>query len=365
MEIPISLASHFDDLPDPRIAGKCDHKLLDIVLIAICATIAGADNGPEIETFGQSKEEWLRQWLELPNGIPSHDTFERVFRRLDAQAFEARFVAWTTDVFKLTEGQVVAIDGKTLCGTASKLHLVSAWASATGISLAQCKVDGKSNEITAIPELLDLLTLKGCIVTLDALGCQKVIAQQIVDQEADYVLAVKANQGTLYQHVEARFAFTDDPRFHNYPQPDYVETVEQGHGRLETRQCWTLTDTEAAAKGWKNCQTVVRVTCQREIQGKIERETRFFISTLPAQASLLLGCVRAHWGIENSFHWVLDAVFREDQARTQQENGAENLAVLRRIALNLLKQHPGKGSLKNKRYRAALDDNFLLEVLRS
>lgn len=365
MELSASLKAHFGDLPDPRVTTKCDHKLLDIVIIAICATIAGADSGPEIETFGRSKAAWLRQWLELPKGIPSHDTFERVFRRLDVHAFEARFIAWTADVFRVTEGQVVAIDGKTLCGTATKLHLVSAWASATGVSLGQYKVDGKSNEITAIPELLDLLTLKGCIVTIDALGCQKAIAQRIVDQEADYVLAVKGNQGTLYEHVEARFAFTDDPRFRNYPQPDYAETVEQGHGRLETRRCWALTDTDASMKGWKNCQTIVRVTCQREIKGKIEQETRYFISTLPAQASLLLGCVRAHWSIENSFHWVLDAVFREDQARTQHECGAENLAVLRRIALNLLKQHPGKGSLKNKRYRAALDENFLLEVLQS
>ena len=217
MEGSANLKAHFDELPDPRMVGKCDHKLLDIVIIAICATIAGADGWPEIETFAHSKAEWLCQWLELPNGIPSHDTFERVFRKLDAQAFEARFVAWTADIFKHTEGQVVAIDGKTLRGTRTKLHLVSAWASATGVSLGQCKVDGKSNEITAIPKLLDLLTLKGCIVTLDALGCQQVIAQQLVDQEADYVLAVKRNQGTLYEHVEARFAFTDDPRFIKSP----------------------------------------------------------------------------------------------------------------------------------------------------
>jgi len=260
---------------------------------------------------------------------------------------------------------VIAIDGKAVRGTTAGLHLVSAWASVNGLCLGQCKVDKKTNEITVIPDLLDVLHLKGCIVTLDALGCQKAIAEKIVAQQADYVLAVKGNQGNLYGHIESRFALTDDPRFLNHPQPDYSETVERGHGRHETRQCWVLNDQDVVTMGWSQCQTIVRVTCQREYKGKLEQETRYFISTLPAQPALLLGCVRAHWSIENSFHWVLDVVFQEDQSRTQHDIGAEDLASLRRMALNLIKQHPGKGSLKGKRFKAALNEDFLLEILHS
>jgi predicted transposase YbfD/YdcC len=334
-------------------------------MLAICATIAGADDWQEIELFGHSKEAWLKQWLELSCGIPSHDTIEGVFRKLDAGEFERRFMAWTGEVFRQIPGQVVAIDGKTLRGSAEKLHLVSAWASASGISLGQCKVDSKSNEITAIPELLDLLILKGCIVTIDAMGCQKQIAQKIIDREADYVLAVKGNQGTLLEYIEASFAFTDDPRFINHEQPDYTETIERTRGRIEKRCCWVFKDSEIAERGWTNCQTIIRVSCERQTQDTIEQETRYFISSLPPQPALLLACVRAHWSIENSFHWILDVVFKEDQARTQHDKAAVNLAILRRIALNLIKQHKAKGSLKGKRYRAALDEDFLLQILQS
>jgi predicted transposase YbfD/YdcC len=365
MKILTSLEAHFGDLPDPRITAKCDHSLLNIIIIALCATIAGADSWQEIEWFGKSKQAWLSQWLDLPSGIPSHDTFERVFRRLNTQEFEARFIAWTQAVFRQTEGQVIAIDGKAVRGTTAGLHLVSAWASVNGLCLGQCKVAKKTNEITVIPDLLDMLHLKGCIVTLDALGCQKTIAEKIVAQQADYVLAVKGNQGNLHGHIESRFALTDDPRFLNHPQPAYSETVERGHGRHETRQCWVLRDQAVAQMGWPQCQTLVRVTCQREYKGKLEQETRYFISTLPAQPALLLGCVRAHWSIENSFHWVLDVVFQEDQSRTRHDIGAENLASLRRMALNLIKQHPGKGTLKGKRFKAALNEDFLLEILQS
>jgi DDE_Tnp_1-associated/Transposase DDE domain len=217
-----SLQTHFADLPDPRLTNRCDHKLIDLVVIAVCATLAGADSWQSIATFAHSKADWLHEWLELPHGIPSHDTFERVFRKLQAGAFEARFMAWTQAVFEQTEGQVIAIDGKTLRGMADKIHLVSAWASANGTTLGQCKVASKSNEITAIPDLLNLLTLKGCIVTIDALGCQKAIAQQLVEGKADYVLAVKGNQGQLEQMIAARFALTDDDRFAHHPQPFYT-----------------------------------------------------------------------------------------------------------------------------------------------
>jgi len=369
----LALAEYFRDLPDPRISAKCDHRLLDIILLAICAVLCRAETWEEIEWFGDSKAEWLKQWLELPNGIPSHDTIERVFNKLDPQAFQARFQSWVQAVFTVTEGQVVAIDGKTVCGAGggrgkSNLHLVSAWASANGITLGQVKVNAKSNEITAIPELLKLLVLKGCIVTLDAMGCQTAIAEQIVTQKADYVLAVKQNQGQLYQHVQDMFALAEDPRFPHI-QAQSAETVEQGHGRHELRRCEVLTDTTPQQSGWVGCQTLVRILRQRQIKDKVEQETAYFISTLPAKPDLLLNCVRTHWTIENSFHWVLDVVFGEDTHRTRTLKAAENLAVLRRITLNLLKQHTAKtglkGSLKGKRYRASLREDFLLEVLRS
>jgi predicted transposase YbfD/YdcC len=368
-----TLAAYFADLPDPRISAKCDHRLLDIILLAICAVVCRAETWEEIEWFGDSKLEWLQQWLELPNGIPSHDTIERVFNKLDPQAFQARFQGWVQAVFAVTEGQVVAIDGKTVRGAdgsqgKSNLHLVSAWASANGITLGQMKVNAKSNEITAIPELLKLLVLKGCIVTLDALGCQTAIAEQIVTQDADYVLAVKQNQGTLYQHVESMFTLADDERFAHI-QAQVAETVERGHGRHETRRCWVLADTTPQQSGWVGCQTLVRIRRQRQLPDKQEEETVYFISTLPPQPALLLACVRAHWAIENSFHWVLDVVFGEDAHRTRTLKAAENLALLRRIALNLLKQHTAKtglkGTLKGKRFRAGLNEDFLLEVLRA
>ena len=363
-----SIISYFAELADPRITGKCDHRLQDIILIAICAVVCGAESWEEIETFGEARAEWLKPWLELPNGIPSHDTFERVFRKLDAKAFEERFLRWVQNTFQVTEGQVVAIDGKNLRGSGvgggkANLHLVSAWATANGISLGQRKVKNKSNEITAIPELLSLLLLKGCIVTIDAMGCQTDIAEQIIQQQADYVLAVKGNQGTLHDHIQEMFALADEGRFPQF-RPDYAETVDRGHGREEKRCCWALADPYPQTKGWKECQTIVRVVRECIRQGKTERETVYYLTSLPPRASLLLGCIRAHWGIENSFHWVLDAIFHEDHSRTRTGDGAENLALLRRITLNLLKRHPGKGTLKGKRYRAALNEDFLLELLR-
>lgn len=368
MAATASLQAYFNDLPDPREAGKCEHRLLDIVMIAICAVIANAESWEDIALFGEVKHDWLKQWLELPHGIPSHDTFERVFRKLNPEAFQERFMKWVQAVFEVTEGQVVAIDGKTVRGSQADgkaaLHLVSAWASANGISMGQRKVKAKSNEITVIPDLLELLMLKGCIVTIDAMGCQKDIAEKIVGQQADYVLAVKKNQGQLYQHLETTFDWLEDDR-NPRAKFDYAETMERGHGRMEQRQCWVVADLAAQADGWVGGQTLVRLVCQREFKGKVERETRYYISSLPPRASLLLGCIRAHWSIENSFHWVLDAVFQEDRARTRNTNGAENLALLRRIALNLVKKHPAKGSLKGKRHRAAWNEDFLLQVLLS
>jgi len=370
MTLESQLIEHFKDMPDPRMVNKCDHLLLDIVMIAICATIADADSWEEIAAFGEGKQAWLRRWLALPNGIPSPDTFQRVFARLDARVFHERFVRWVQAVFDVTAGQVIAIDGKTGRGTCDRqgqasLHLVSAWATANHLTLAQVNVGEKANEIVAIPTLLDLLVLQGCIVTLDAIGCQKTIVQQIRDQEADYVVTVKGNQPTLHQHLRDAFAAADAQGWEQF-SPQYCQTLDDGHGRVEQRQCWVLAATEAQALGWQDCQTLVRIrrTCDRG-HGKLSDETHYYITSLPPQASLVLGAVRAHWGIENSCHWVLDVTFGEDASRTRLQYADDNLALLRKIALNLLRHHPSKGSLKVKRYRAALNEDFLLEVMQS
>lgn len=370
MDLESSLLEHFGDLPDPRMVNKCDHNLIDIVMIAICATIANADGWEDIALFAEGKKTWLKQWLALPNGIPSHDTFKRVFELIDAEAFQQRFMGWVQAVFIRTEGQVIAIDGKTLRGTCDQsgkatLHLVSAWATANHLTLAQVKVAEKANEIVAIPALLDLLVLKGCIVTLDAIGCQKDIVKHIRVKEADYVVTVKGNQPKLHQHLRAAFAAQDAVGFSAF-SPDYCETNDTQHGRTEKRQCWVLADQQLQTFGWQDGQTLVRLRRTRQQgTGKVSEETHYYISSLPPLASLLLGSIRAHWGIENSCHWVLDVVFREDASRTRVKNADDNLALLRKIALNLIRQHPAKGSLKGKRYRAALNEDFLLDVIQS
>lgn len=370
MALESSLLAHFSDLPDPRMVNKCDHKLIDIVMIAICATIANADGWEDIALFAEGKKSWLKQWLALPNGIPSHDTFQRVFANIDAEVFQECFMGWVQAVFTRTEGQVIAIDGKTLRGTCDQsgkatLQVVSAWATANNLTLAQVKVAEKANEIVAIPDLLELLILKNCIVTLDAIGCQKEIVKQIRAKEADYIVTVKGNQPKLHQQIRAAFAAADAAGFSSF-SPDYCETLDTQHGRTEQRQCWVLATQEAHEWGWQACQTLVRIkrTTQRG-NGKTSAETHYYISSLAPLASLVLASIRAHWGIENGCHWVLDVVFKEDASRTRTQNADDNLALLRKIALNLIRQHPAKGSLKGKRYRSALNEDFLLEVMQS
>jgi len=369
MALESQLMEHFKDLPDPRQVNKCEHRLLDIVMIAICATIANADSWEDIAAFGEGKREWLAQWLSLPNGIPSPDTFQRVFAHLDAEAFHQRFREWMEAVFHLTEGQVIAVDGKTGRGTCdaqgqSTLHLVSAWATANRLSLAQVQVGEKANEIVAIPTLLDLLILKGCIVTLDAIGCQKTIVKHIREQEAEYVVTVKGNQPKLYQYITATFAAADAQGW-VLSSPQYCDTLDDGHGRIEQRQCWVLADTHLQTLGWQDCHSLVRIRRLVQREGKTSDETHYYLTSLAPQASLILASVRAHWGIENGCHWILDVIFHEDASRTRLQNADENLALLRKIALNLIRQHPAKGSLKNKRYRASLNEDFLLQVLQS
>lgn len=368
-----SIEACFGGIPDPRVQGRCAYPLLEIITIALCAVIAGSDSWTEVETFGKSKESWLRQFLALENGIPSHDTFGDVFRALDAEAFQRSFMRWVKQVFTVTQGQVIAIDGKTVRRSHDKsngkeaIHLVSAWASENGITLGQRKVEAKSNELTAIPELLELLHVSGCIVTIDALGCQKTIAQTIRDRKADYVLRVKANQQRLYEDVVDWFDYADQVQFENMQQA-YHETVNKRHGRIEVRRCWAIADPLAFEHirhydGWADLQTIVRVQRERRFPDRVEQETAYYISSLPPNARQLLAATRQHWGIENALHWVLDVTFNEDASRARKDNSAQNFAALRRLALNILKQDTTKSSLKQKRYRAALDDSFLLQLL--
>lgn len=368
-----SIESCFGDMYDARVEGRCDYPLIEVIIIAICAVVAGANGWTEIETFGKSKEAWLRQFLKLENGVPSHDTFGDVFRMIRAEEFQRSFMRWVEGVFTITQGQVIAIDGKTARRSHDRsigkdaIHMVSAWASANGITLGQRKVEDKSNEITAIPELLELLNVTGCIVTIDALGCQKDIAQKIRDEKADYVLSLKGNQGNLLQDVVDWFAYADQVNFEHMVH-DYHETINKGHGRIEIRRCWAVADPLAFEyirhyEGWADLQTMVRVQRERRWNDKLEQESVYYISSLAPDATQILYATRHHWAVENSLHWVLDLTFREDESRIRKDNSPQNMAVLRNIALNILKQDTSKGSLKQKRYRAALDDTFLQKVL--
>lgn len=372
-EDPISLMVSFQELPDPRVEGRCDHPLIDIIVIAVCAVIAGAATWVDIENFGKARRDWLSSFLELPSGIPSHDTFGRFFAALEGEAFQTAFMRWVEGVFRVSKGQVVAIDGKTVRRSHDRtigkdaIHMVNAWATHNGIALGQWKTDAKSNEITAIPPLLRQLNVAGCIVTVDALGAQTKIAQSIRDEKADYVLRVKDNQGRLHQDLQDWFAYADQVRFADMAH-SYAETINKGHGRIEIRRCWAISDPLAFEyirnyAGWVDLQTIVRVQRERRLADTIETETAYYISSLAADAELLLMATRYHWAVENSLHWVLDVIFREDEARMRTGHAAHNMAILRQLALNILKKDPSQGSIRSKRYRSALDTTFLEKLL--
>ena len=372
-ESPESIVAYFSVLEDPRRYNR-RHCLRDILVIAICAAIAGADGWSDVAQFGEAKVRWLREVLslQLPHGIPSPDTFRRVFAILDAEHFQTCFVNWIQAVERVTEGQVVAIDGKMLRRSHDRslgqeaLHMVSAWASGSGLVLGQIKVDDKSNEIPAVPELLEMLKIEGCIITLDALHCQTQTVEAILEKKADYVLPVKENQPRLLEALQGLF---DDAKEMHWVDCDSFQTVNKGHGRIESRECWTTSDPEylkyiTTLGDWQGLQSIAMVEAERRIGEKTTTTRRYFISSLKSDAESMLNAVRSHWGIENEVHWVLDITFREDDSRIRRGYGAENFAVLRHITLNLLKRETStKASLRTKRKKAAWDDDYLLMVL--
>lgn len=340
-------------------------------MVTICAVICGAESWVEIENYGLAKQSWLETVLELPNGIPSQDTFGRMFARLRPEALQQCFLNWVQSVFEVSGGKLIAIDGKTLRssyergGKRGMIHMVSAWAVQNRIVLGQYKVNEKSNEITAIPALLSVLDLAGAIVSIDAMGCQTAIAQQIVEQQGDYVLALKGNQGNLFEDVVQLFDHAHQCLFQGIDHTFY-ETQTQAHGRKEVRRYWVMEQTEylVGAENWAKLSAIGCVESQRQIEDKITCERRYYLLSLPLNAEQFAQSVRGHWSIENQLHWILDVSFGEDQARSTLGYSGENLAVIRHLALNLLTQETSaSGGVRARRFKAGWDDTYLLKVL--
>lgn len=360
------LRSIFNQIDDPRSDINKLHKLEDILLIGIISVICAADTWKNMETYAKAKEDFLRSFLDLPNGIPSDDTFNRVFSSIDSEQFETCFMNWVNRLVNLTDGEVIPIDGKTIRGAKSNgnkspFHMVSAWATNNNLVLGQVKVSEKSNEITAIPKLLELITVKGCTVTIDAMGCQQEIAKKIIKEEANYILAVKENQKQLHQDIEDEF------RFGKGIQTDV--SVDSDHGRIETRRCSVITDFKFIEniEQWWGLKSIVKIESIREFKNsdkQTETATRYYISSLLTQAKELQSAIRLHWGIENKLHWVLDVAFSEDASRKRAGNASQNFSILSKIALNLLRNETSeKQGIKGKRLKAAYDHNYLIKIL--
>jgi predicted transposase YbfD/YdcC len=376
----LSLVEHFKTIPDPRVHRTLDHDLVDVLVISVCCLLCAGESFNDMEDFGRAKEDWFRTFLRLRSGIPSHDTFNRVFAALEPKAFLECFLSWTQSLRAAVPQEIVALDGKALRraldGGQSPKYVVSAWAESNNLVLGQLKVEDKSNEITAVPELLRALELAGCIVTLDAMGCQKKIAREIIEADADYVLALKGNQESVHREVKT---FLDDAiaqrqqaRAPGAPMPAeaaalaFLETLEKDHGRLETRRYWQSDRLEwfADVAKWEGLRSVGVVESTREMGGRISVERRYYLSSLKLDAQTFARAVRGHWGVENKVHWVMDVCFGEDQSRARTGHAAANLAALRRLALNLLKKEKTKKrGIRGKQLNASWDHAYLLRLL--
>jgi predicted transposase YbfD/YdcC len=370
----VSLMKNFESLVDPRVERTKKYPLEEILLLIISAAISGCAGWKSIKDFGELKLEWLKKFFPYDNGIPADDTIARIVRRLCPKSFKACFLQWTNSICNKTAGDIISIDGKTVRGshdnnrTLSPIHMVSAWSDANSIVLGQEKVTTKSNEITAIPSLLEMLDIKGCIITIDAMGCQKSITDKICNQGADYLLSLKGNQGNLHEDVKEFFKDAINSDF-SFIDSTYDKDIDYGHGRIETRECWAVNINQYKKNfrniiDWKNLETIIMIKSTRELKTKKTTETRFYISSCPCDAKHLNNVVRKHWSIE-SMHWILDVTFREDESRIRKGDGPENMAILRHISLNVMKKYTKiKESIPGKIRRAAFSDVFRSGVLK-
>jgi len=356
-------------MPDPRGERGKKHNLMEILFIGLCTILSGGEGFTDMYLFAKSREDWLRKYIVLPGGIPSHDTFHRVFGIIDPKAFTDCFMKWTMSIRRATGGKVIALDGKTLRHSfdtwsgQSALHMISAWATEAGLALGQERVDGKTNEIPVLPELLEKLDIRGKTVTTDAMGYQKEVAAKIIDKGGDYLLCVKGNQSGLYEDLKEFFHDCGD--FAGI-EHSYFETLEKAHGRIEERKCWAI-EGEAKwlgiEKDWEKIRSIATIKTKRTVRGKTSAETRYHITSLPADAQEILLSARSHWGIENGLHWVLDVTMNEDMCRVPRLSGAENLAILRRIAVNMVNLVKGKASVRGSIKKAGWDTSFLEQIL--
>ena len=362
------LLGYLSIIRDPRLDRKKLHSLTDILFIGICASLCGCDTWEDLHLFAVTREEWLKGYIELLNGIPSVDTIARVFSLIDPAEFETAFRNWVCTLYEAKEGKIIAVDGKRLRGSygtgKSAIHMVHAFAAESGLALGQVKTSDKSNEITAIPELLDALFIKGSIITLDAMGCQKKIVKKITEKGGNYVISLKGNQGKLHDDVKL-FLETEKKRNFCKVRHDYYETTEKGHGRVETRRYWITDQIDwlDLKNDWSGLTSIGLVESERYIKGKTSYEMRCFICSIKPDAKKFARAVRQHWSVENNLHWQLDVTFNEDKLRARINNAAQNLAVMRRMVLNVLKQEKSKGSLKGKRQKAGWSEKYLLELL--